>query len=539
MQISSTPAQPAAYFPALLYAAASLAMVALLGDAYLFPRMSDDAYYYFVVAENLARHGHSEFTPGVPTNGYHPLWMLLLAAAGRLFGYGLATYKAVEIVAVAAGLAAFVYLFQIRSFLSALFCTFALWYVIRSFALDGMETSLLAPGLILLAGACLSRRAGVERHRPLLLFLACGLCLGTRLDSALLVLPILLFAAPVPLRARLAILAALAACGAAYALVNLWLFGMALPVSGTIKSLGGLQWNARYAAQITGGLDPRTLLTLTSTTALYLAPLAALALAEGCRRLLPAGAEKATLAFLYASVAGLALHTAKLLFLSSWQAWPWYSYPLLAFALPTVLLVERTLSPLSAYRALAGLAGLLLVGYFFYHNLKPRSAEFAEINRGFLAQHADRLGGAPVAMGDRAGSFAYAYPGKVYQLEGLVNDRAYLDALRAGGDIRALLCAKGVAFVLDYAPPLADYATYRIEVLRPFLTTFRGPYLDVRREDEAAYYEDLSRYDNRAYDEGDYRLYAWRLDCGQGATRPADPAGGAAQTGSLAGAGRP
>ena len=116
-------------------------------------------------------------------------------------------------------------------------------------------------------------------------------------------------------------------------------------------------------------------------------------------------------------------------------------------------------------------------------------------------------------MGDRAGSFAYRYEGGVYQTEGLVNSVAYLDVLKAGGDIREHLCSMGVKIVLDYEIPYDDYGSLRIEVLRPLLTRFRGPYLTVYRAEEIAYFEDTTIYDNRKDDEGDYCLYAWRLDC--------------------------
>src|SRR5574339_1185161 len=37
----------------------------------------DDAYYYFKVAQNISE-GHGSTFDGVnPTNGYHPLWMLI------------------------------------------------------------------------------------------------------------------------------------------------------------------------------------------------------------------------------------------------------------------------------------------------------------------------------------------------------------------------------------------------------------------------------------------------------------------------------
>ena len=45
-----------------------------------FPRnwfIRDDAYYYFKVAENIGL-GHGSTFDGInPTNGYHPLWMLI------------------------------------------------------------------------------------------------------------------------------------------------------------------------------------------------------------------------------------------------------------------------------------------------------------------------------------------------------------------------------------------------------------------------------------------------------------------------------
>lgn len=500
-----------AYVPALFFVAASLFIVAVLGTAQILPRVSDDAYYYFVVARNVALHGYSEFTPGVPTNGYHPLWMLVLAATGWLFGFELGTFRVLEILVVGLGLAAFVRLFDIRGLPSALFCTFAVWYVVRSFALNGMETSLLVPAFVLFAAACMSTHGWVERHRAWLLFLSAAMCIGTRLDSALFVLPALV-AAPAPLRAKVRVMAGLAACGAAYAGINKLLFDAVLPVSGTIKSLGGLQWNERYASQIGSGFDLNGLVTLNSQVALFIAPLLALAIAAWAGR--AADADRRVLRFIVAGIVGLALSTIKLLFFSSWQVWAWYSYPLLWFTLPSVLLVDRRLCHSGRYRAWALAIGLVLVGYFLYNNLRPRSADYAEINREFLARHAALLGKAPVAMGDRAGSFAYYYAGSVYQLEGLVNDAAYLKLLRAGGDLRPHLCARGISYVLDYEVPLAgSYAAHRIEILRPRLTTFRGPYIDVRQNEEVAFHDNLSRYDNRAYDEGDYRLYLWRLDC--------------------------
>src|SRR5512140_1353288 len=53
---------------------------AAFSDAYNLPNrffIRDDAYYYFKVAQNISE-GHGSTFDGIhPTNGYHPLWLLI------------------------------------------------------------------------------------------------------------------------------------------------------------------------------------------------------------------------------------------------------------------------------------------------------------------------------------------------------------------------------------------------------------------------------------------------------------------------------
>lgn len=63
---------------ALLVSAAWVAVIALWRDA-PFALTFDDAYYYFGISENLAGGAGSTFDGINPTNGYHPLWMLVSA----------------------------------------------------------------------------------------------------------------------------------------------------------------------------------------------------------------------------------------------------------------------------------------------------------------------------------------------------------------------------------------------------------------------------------------------------------------------------
>lgn len=58
----------------------SVHLYAALSDAYNFPNfwfIRDDAYYYFKVAQNITE-GHGSTFDGInPTNGYHPLWLVI------------------------------------------------------------------------------------------------------------------------------------------------------------------------------------------------------------------------------------------------------------------------------------------------------------------------------------------------------------------------------------------------------------------------------------------------------------------------------
>lgn len=65
---------------ALVIVILSMHLYAALGDPYAFPNnwfKRDDAFYYFKVAQNITE-GHGSTFDGInPTNGYHPLWMLI------------------------------------------------------------------------------------------------------------------------------------------------------------------------------------------------------------------------------------------------------------------------------------------------------------------------------------------------------------------------------------------------------------------------------------------------------------------------------
>jgi hypothetical protein len=230
------------------------------------------------------------------------------------------------------------------------------------------------------------------------------------------------------------------------------------------------------------------------------------------------------------------------------MVWPWYSFAFV-FPLITVLymappwnekaraqIADKSCGGQSGVRSgeartaavwslgLAAYAGCIAVALILPSRAGHEN-NFDAINRLALTRFGPVLRGARVAMGDRAGSFAMAYGGPVVQLEGIVNDKAYLDALRRRADLRPLLCGRGVRFVVDYQPDLGAYDHLWINAMRPYLTQFLGPGLDVWRADEVGRIQNLALYDNRRKGEsGNSSLYIWRLRCGSPRT-PGQPTG--------------
>ena len=85
------------------YMLARFDLINLIRDA-----SEDDAFYYFQIARNLAEGKFSTFDGGITrTNGYHPLWLLLITPFYWLFDKEAALFaiKAFEIMLVAGGVA--------------------------------------------------------------------------------------------------------------------------------------------------------------------------------------------------------------------------------------------------------------------------------------------------------------------------------------------------------------------------------------------------------------------------------------------------
>ncbi len=489
--------------------------------------LEDDAHYYRVVARRLAQSGVSSFDGQTLTNGYHPLWLLVLTAQDVTLGSAARTTLLIELALTSAGLWFLLGSFRAKSLLFRV--AFAVFYAlcVRRCAVNGMEISLLFCGIGLFMRMLQRRLEGVENEFAL--GAAAAFCVGARLDSALFVLPMLVLGCG-EVRRALKPLVLVVAAAAVYAGANLWFFGLAIPVSGAVKSMGGLQINGLLIDQMvgsgpwSGGLKP----ALVFANAVTVRPVVLCVASIVAFLVVPRdwSSRRLCLGFLI----GFGLFSFKLVCLSSWRVWSWYAFPEV-IALAVLFHVADDglgeIQPRYDLRVEAAASLLLLLGVGWQaREYNARTARglathsFELINRKAVAAFGPVLNGARVAMGDRGGSFAWDYAGPVTQLEGIVGDRAYFDVLKRQEDVHPVLCARGVRYVLAYQTDLGLYDRVTVPVLRPALTAHRVPGLSFSRQDEVGRVFDLKAYDNRLDDQGDSYLYAWRLS---GCPQPSRP----------------
>jgi hypothetical protein len=470
----------------------------------------DDAYYYFVVARHLVQSGQSTFDGFTLTNGYHPLWMALIALQYRFLGDSQLLTRTIESLLGLGALLTTLPVVRLPSIWLNLLFTAGLFSIFSRISFNGMETALFACAFGLFTLLCDRRLNSKPEGWAAISGLFAAATIAARIDAFVFVIPALFLATASWGRKAVAVAVTLC-CGLFYVAVNYHIFGVALPVSGEVKSLGGLQFNHALFRQLAN-------IHAASTQLLYLTfVLLVISIARRqTRSLLP---KARVLAF----AIGLLVYCARLSFFSSWQIWSWYDYPLFicyVVCFPALLLdaqnvFRRIFSPRQRLIATVAVIGL---GVIFYsraivHTRPARTVDVYPINQGAIDEYGPILGGARVAMGDRAGNFAFVYSGGINQLEGLMNDRAYLDVLRKKGDVKALLCQRDVRFVLSYEGDLGAYQTHEVETIRKNLSQYPAPRIEVARQDEVGRFGDLAKFDARIFGDDDSYLYIWRLRC--------------------------
>lgn len=479
------------------------------GHAWLSERLPDDAYYYLEIGRRLARDGTSSVDGIHSTNGYHPLWQLLVAALARLFS-GDSLVKAVLLLGLAtvgAGAVALVRLLSPalgrRPALAGV--AIALHAGALPLLINGMETPavFLAACLVGLAVRAVVRSG--DRRDVRRLGAACALLVLARLDF-LLVIPV------VPLvlglwRERKQLLTWLQP----FALLGLlliysWLhFGLPLTVSGTLK----LDASSSLAARSGGWLSPgyaRVVLTaITSYAQVAMQALGGVGIAGGS----PSLSQRMGAAVVAAGLAGLAMRWRRrgvevgglavvllvlgakaavdLLVLTSWSV-GWYAGPFIVIGGATLVAaaggawLEAVSARIRTRLALPVVVLLAIPTQVPNTRLAQVDATTWQGGIDVVAKHLLRAP-VPGRLGAYdSGLLAYELdPVPVVNLDGLVNDAAQARAIMRGATADELVRRNGIDFLVgrlaDGDPRIPGCATelWRSEQLIGYADLASGP----------------------------------------------------------------
>jgi hypothetical protein len=436
----------------------------------------DDFFYYLQIARNLAGGLGSTFDGISPTNGYHPLWLLVLTALCAVLDPTTMDFHVVLAALIAAlsvttALLVFRYAgaaFALPPPLAAVLALVGQTFY-ATLARHGMEVALAIP---LLLGCMLAGKHFVDRpsfRRMAIWSLLGALTILSRIDTAIAVLltgaALLAFTRKPELHAWVtAPIAAGFAIGtlplAIYFIVNIVVFGSVLPISGQAKQLApfpvfsthalghlvreplGSLLHGRFSIYLTSGLVPALISLLAILVYARTRP----------RERSWAAVHLALLLFPFALLAAQCL-------VSDWILWPWYLYALIPAAISALAALVRAGLPATQEKssplglgAVAAIAVVIVADPAVALLHGPQSGEarleygMADASRAvadFAARH-DGL----FAMGDRAGRVGFLVPNRVIQLEGLVGAPDLLHAIAARANLLDVLRARGVRYYI-------------------------------------------------------------------------------------------
>jgi hypothetical protein len=411
--------------------------------------VEDDFYYYLKVAQNVAAGLGSTFNGIHRTNGYHPLYFVVLVFMSKFVASVAGIFRGLWLLWVVATAATFLFARKllerpgIGPFLTNALALVFLIPCVHIFC-QGMEVTLTLPlGLGLLL-AFRSQPGDWTFRRSVGIGLLATLTVLSRLDAVFLVLLLLIFTLVEP-EQRWGIgfrqISGFAIGGGpllfAYFLFNRFYFHTWMPVSGTAKQLKSSPWPT-LTGIASGGLN----------TAFLVVFLVYAAIAFWLVRKRLAAAERAVLA---AAAAFPYLQMGVLSLLSDWPLWGWYYYTLrFALLAGLVLLLALPASEWISGQELwikAAVYGLALVLFFRVHYKKePQMEQIYDVatqTRAFEQSHPGVY-----AMGGGAGMPGYLLRDPLVQTEGLMMDPGYLLHIRRQDDLLATLRSYGVRYYI-------------------------------------------------------------------------------------------
>jgi hypothetical protein len=407
--------------------------------------LSDDASYYFRIAENIAAGKGSTFDGVGPTNGYQPLWLAFLVPVSSVFHAAPEVMIRIYLIyqTIILLFASWLFWLTHRKFFPShvlLFnCVLFTYLVFYSFA-NGMDsgTLILALALLYYAGYRLEAFTRSSHWRALLFGTLVGFTMLARLDLVFLGAALcgfcLLQAKRRPLQRRFwlaklfeVLLGATIVC-LPYLAYNSHYFGDPVPISAALKSsFPQLSFDVNKLAYL--GKRPMVFGTLAFVYLIW----APFGLCRGHSRNVY---YRASMTILALSIVLHFLHTS--LFMK-WAVFGWHFVPYSVFV---ALVISEPMEHVIGHTRLRNHKWILVViGVLIFTGLSHRI-----VDKTLLAEYKDswRVRGYRAALWAReqsqpsdifamkdAGHFAYLSQRSVISLDGVVNNASFQEVLRS------------------------------------------------------------------------------------------------------------
>jgi hypothetical protein len=435
----------------------------------------DDAFYYFQIARNLAWHHVSSFDGIHLTNGYHPLWMMLLVVL-NLLASGKTFFVLVQTVAFASFVVSFLAarsLFRIISSDRMLTQAAASAVALQCLLLQsGMEVTLTLP--LVLSLCCIRLRPHFHwtPRNATGYGLLCALVVLSRIDSIIFIAMLFLldFALERPPDGRAWISRgyALLSCAVPlllYFLSNRALFHVWMPISGQAKQLR--LHHTFSLATIGPSLGPISfpfqVFIVYPTLCVPLLCIARLLKARGLEL------RPALLAVSISLIAFPFVQFPAFWTLSDWPIWPWYlySFPLAATGCLLLLFSPSSAAqpvPRTSFALFLQTVVTLLFVVIAWTGTIDRDDNrtswylFAKDIEAFSKTH-----NGIYAMGDCAGTTGFLLHQPLIQLEGLVMDLPFLQNIRQQRNLNQVLESYGVRYYVTIRANLAGACYQTVE----------------------------------------------------------------------------
>jgi hypothetical protein len=451
-------ARAVAYFCFFMVAATFLYHISRGSVAYL-GFFEDDYFYYATIADNLVRFGRSTYDGVTLTNGYHPLWQMVLTLLRLLCGrFGPAYYIGLTIVSVAAMIVTYELGAKFARMLGlprGVAEVVSAMYSVGTARLmsTGMEAVIAVPLLLWLFIVASSSETITTKRAAKLGFIA-SLAVLARLDVAIavgfLIAGFLTFVRPRPSDA-FRLLAAFGVGGLLlplYLAGNVWIFSTLMPVSAMAKQLySGFGINLLYVRNVAYG-------TFYGPTVGVLLPMGLIAfilLVRRTRTVCPptrfVGATALSFAFVLWSLNAL----------SGWIFFGWYSFPIVTASIAAAAFIWEQWSRvvtasrrilLSSAIVMLGLPVVVATRYYIQHGPGWSVPDNSLLATGY--DIADRMRGREgvYAMGAIAGVVGYVMDHPLVQLEGIMADRRMVDHVRKESPLEEVLRENNVDYLI-------------------------------------------------------------------------------------------